>query len=54
MYDKTTVLELISETVKMCALLGLISHYIDTSHCKINTDEAFECFKSLYSWREEN
>ncbi|WP_135811469.1 hypothetical protein [Bacillus cereus] len=54
MYDKTTVLDLINETVKMCALLGLISHYIDTSHCKIDTAEAFEHFKSLYIWREEN
>ncbi|WP_338838357.1 hypothetical protein WDR10_14010 [Kurthia gibsonii] len=54
MFDKTTVLELISETIKICSILGLISHYIDTSHCKMDVNVAFEHFKSLETWREEN
>lgn len=54
LYDKTTVLELISDTIKMCAILGLTSHYIDASHCKINEEDAFKYFELLYKWVDEN
>ncbi|MGG1637635.1 hypothetical protein [Paenibacillus sp. NRS-1760] len=52
-YDKTTVSVLISDTIKLCSVLGYLSHYIDTVICRLPIDNALASFNSIDIWREE-
>ncbi|PEF55714.1 hypothetical protein CON32_22955 [Bacillus cereus] len=53
-YDETTVTELINDTFQICSILGMVSHFIDFSICRLPTDSAFEHYKGLFEWRENN
>ena len=52
-YDKSTVIDLIYRTFKMCSTLGMVSHYIDLSICTIDKNTAFEYYRKIYDWSEE-
>lgn len=51
-YDRTTVLELISDVIELCSILGVVSHNMDSSISKLPIDNAFEYFKKLMEWRD--
>jgi hypothetical protein len=51
-YDRTTVLELVSDVIGLCSILGIVSHNIDSSICRLPCDNAFEHFRQLMEWRE--
>jgi len=53
-YDETTVIELINDTFQICSILGIVSHYIDFSICRLPIDNAFRHYNDLYDWRENN
>jgi hypothetical protein len=50
-YDKTTVLELISDVIELCSIIGIVSHNIESSICRLPSDGAFEYYKQLMEWR---
>ena len=52
-YDKSTVIDLIYRTFKMCSTLGMVSHYIDLSICTLDKNTAFEYYRKIYDWSEE-
>lgn len=52
-YDKSTVIELIYRTFKVCSTLGMVSHYIDLSLCTLSKDAAFQYYRKIYDWSEE-
>ena len=53
-YDKSTVIDLIYRTFKMCSTLGMVSHYIDLSICTLDKNTAFEYYRKIYDWSEED
>lgn len=52
-YDRATVFDKISDVIQICSILGLVSHYISTSLCRLPTDNAFDLFKKITEWREK-
>lgn len=46
-FDRTTVLELLRDTIKLCSIISLVSHKIDTSICKIEINEAISLYRTL-------
>jgi hypothetical protein len=53
-YDDTTVIELLNDTFQLCSILGIVSHYIDFSICRLPTDSAFHNYKEIFEWRENS
>ncbi|WP_273127589.1 hypothetical protein [Bacillus weihaiensis] len=53
-YDDTTVIELVNDTFQICSILGIVSHYIDFSICRLPIDNAFQYYNDLFEWRENN
>lgn len=51
-YDDTTVIELVNDTFQVCSILGIVSHYIDFSICRLPIDTAFQYYNDLFEWRE--
>lgn len=51
-YDRTTVLELVSDVIELCSILGIVSHNIDSSIFRLPIDNAFEYYKKLMEWRD--
>ena len=46
-YDKPTVFDLITDTIEICSILTLVSHYIDTCSCKLDCSKALEKFINI-------
>ena len=42
--DKATVLDRIGDTLELCAIMSLVSHFIDTSICRIDYDQALTIY----------
>jgi len=52
-YDRTTVLDLISDTLELCGMISLVSHKINTTICQLELNEAINRFISV-NQRSEN
>lgn len=46
-YDKVTVLELLSETMKFCAILSFVSHMLDSALCQMYLCQAIDLYKKI-------
>jgi len=46
-YDKVTVLELLSETMKLCGILSIASHMLDSALCQMYLCQAIELYKKV-------
>lgn len=53
-YDDTTVIELVNDTIQICSILGIVCHCIDFSICRLPMDNAFQNYNDLFEWRENN
>lgn len=51
-FDKTTISELLIDVMKFCSIIGIVSHYIDFSICRLPKDNAFEYYITFYDWGE--
>lgn len=52
-YDRTTVLDLISDTLELCGIISLVSHKINTTICQLELNEAINRFV-LVNKRSDN
>lgn len=51
-YDRSTVNSLIGDTIKLCGILSLVSHNIDTSLCHIEINRAVEIYIKIMEMGE--
>jgi hypothetical protein len=52
MYDRPTVLLLISEVLELCAILSLVSHKIDSAACRLPFDNTIDQYIKLKKWSD--
>ncbi len=52
-YDKTTLYDLLDETIEFCSILALLTNYIDISFNKIEDNIAIKIYDDIYNWREK-
>jgi hypothetical protein len=51
-YDKPTVLQLVSDTIELCAILCLVIQKVDSSICKLPFDTALDQYIKLKKWSD--
>jgi hypothetical protein len=51
-YDKPTVLQLVSDTIELCAILCLVIQKVDSSLCNLPFDTAIDQYVKLKKWSD--